>query len=299
MGKAGKVGVAALVVPAAALSAVAAKAAVPVGTPDPKAIVLKAADFPAATDDSHTSIPGTGALVAGYENVVRFKKPYGASKYDGVDSTALVETDVANATAAYGRLARRFSSPATRKEVAKQIAGKLKGAKVIATKPRSLGVKDSSMEIGFVVIVPKSGPVNVSIELLRVDRIIVQNLAVGAGKTIAVADAKALVGLVAAHADALLVPTASTVPTIAGTAQVGQTLTASPGTWSGAAATYAYQWQDCDATGTTCTPIANATSPTYVVQATDANQTLRVTVTATNAYGTAPATSAITAPVAP
>src|SRR5919201_5772631 len=55
-------------------------------------------------------------------------------------------------------------------------------------------------------------------------------------------------------------PTNLSLPTISGTAQVGQTLVGNPGTWSGPNPSYAYQWQRC---GATCNPIAGATAATY------------------------------------
>lgn len=298
MGKAGRAGIAAFVAAIAAASAVVATAAAPAGTPDPSAVVLKAADFSGATDVSHSSIGAVGSLVVAYENVVSFKRPYGASKYGAVVSTAFVETDIPNATAAYTRLARSYSTKATRTAIVKQFSGSAKNVKTKAIKPRALGIGDSSMEIGFVATMPAQGTMNFSIELLRIDRILVQNIALGAGKTVAVADAKALTGLVAGHAKSVLGPVSLTPPTVTGTAQVGQTLTATPGTWNSAALTFGYQWQDCDATGTTCTPIAGATASTYVLQPTDANQTVRVVVTGTNPYGAASANSAVTAVVA-
>lgn len=87
-------------------------------------------------------------------------------------------------------------------------------------------------------------------------------------------------------------PPVNTVPpAIAGTAQVGQTLTASPGTWTGAPTSFAYQWQRCDAAGANCVDIPGATAATYVVTAADVGFTLRVRVTASNAAGSAAATS--------
>ena len=92
-------------------------------------------------------------------------------------------------------------------------------------------------------------------------------------------------------------PVNTAVPTIAGTAQQGQTLTASPGTWSGSPAAFAYQWQHCDASATTCADIGGATAATYVPTAIDAGFAIRVVVTASSPAGTASAASAPTAVV--
>ena len=50
-------------------------------------------------------------------------------------------------------------------------------------------------------------------------------------------------------------PTNTTLPTITGTAQVGQTLTASTGAWDGSPTSFAFQWQRCSAAGTSCVSI--------------------------------------------
>ena len=93
-------------------------------------------------------------------------------------------------------------------------------------------------------------------------------------------------------------PPANTgLPTISGTAQQGQTLSASTGSWSGSPTGYAYQWQDCDSGGANCIPIAGATSATYLLAAADVGHTIRVQVTASNSDGSAAATSAATAAV--
>src|SRR4029077_1564139 len=89
-------------------------------------------------------------------------------------------------------------------------------------------------------------------------------------------------------------------PTISGTAQQGQTLTESHGTWTNNPTSYAYQWQQCDALGNSCLPISGATHQTYVPVAGDVGHAIRVQETATNAGGSsAPATSAATAAVVP
>ena len=93
-------------------------------------------------------------------------------------------------------------------------------------------------------------------------------------------------------------PTNTTPPAISGTPQVGQTLTASQGTFtSDTTPTYGYQWQACDAQGNNCAAITGATSQTYVVKTADVGKTIRVTVTATNSSGSTASTSAQTAVV--
>lgn len=93
-------------------------------------------------------------------------------------------------------------------------------------------------------------------------------------------------------------PKNSAAPTITGTAQADQTLTANEGTWTGdQPIVYTYQWQRCNAGGQNCVAIPNAKDKTYVAQAADVDNTLRVAVTGTNSQGASTATSAQTAKV--
>lgn len=93
-------------------------------------------------------------------------------------------------------------------------------------------------------------------------------------------------------------PVNTSPPTISGSAQQGQTLTGSPGSWSGAQPiSYAYQWRRCDSSGANCGNIASATSPTYTLTNGDAGSTLVLSVTATNTAGSQTAASAATAVV--
>lgn len=87
-------------------------------------------------------------------------------------------------------------------------------------------------------------------------------------------------------------PVNTALPTITGTAQVGETLTATTGTWTGSPAPeFTYAWE---ADGTA---IEGATSDTYVIQADDLGKVITVTVTATNDAGSASVTSEGTDPV--
>ncbi|MGD0272642.1 MAG: hypothetical protein ABSB96_02805 [Gaiellaceae bacterium] len=130
-------------------------------------------------------------------------------------------------------------------------------------------------------------------------------------------------------------PRNTALPTITGTAQAGQTLTTSSGSWTGSLPiSYAYQWQLCSSgslvparmtiddtapiTGPVfCGDIVGATSPSYTIQGAGilgsdtlrsfralqfgigVYYTLRVVVTATNAAGQAEAASSQTSPVLP
>jgi len=107
-----------------------------------------------------------------------------------------------------------------------------------------------------------------------------------------------ITGATAASAPGQAPPVNQTPPSISGAAQVGSTLTASPGTWSGKTLSYAYQWVRCSSSGASCSAIGGATASTDSLTSADAGSTLRVTVTATNRYGSAVATSAQTAVVA-
>ena len=90
-----------------------------------------------------------------------------------------------------------------------------------------------------------------------------------------------------------IIPTNSAVPTISGTAQVGQTLTATTGTWTHNPTLFTYQWNRAG------TAIGGATAATYVPVTGDIGNTLTVSVVATNSGGSsAPSTSAATGAVA-
>ncbi len=92
-------------------------------------------------------------------------------------------------------------------------------------------------------------------------------------------------------------PVATVAPSVTGTTTVGQTLTASLGTFTNSPVTYKYQWQDCDGSGANCTAISGATSSTYTLAASDAGHTIRVIVTACNGGGATASPSAQTAAI--
>ena len=82
-------------------------------------------------------------------------------------------------------------------------------------------------------------------------------------------------------------PYSTALPTLSGTS----TLTiASPGTWVGSPS-FSEQWLRCDASGSNCAAIAGQTGATYAPTEADVGNTVRVSVTGTNAGGSAVSTS--------
>jgi glucose/arabinose dehydrogenase len=96
----------------------------------------------------------------------------------------------------------------------------------------------------------------------------------------------------------LTLPENVAAPDVSGISRVGNTLTASNGTWTGSEPLeFSYQWLRCDVSGDPCVPIPAATEAAYTLTPADFGSSIRVVVTATNAVGSALATSTPTARV--
>jgi Ca2+-binding RTX toxin-like protein len=93
-------------------------------------------------------------------------------------------------------------------------------------------------------------------------------------------------------------PSTIAAPAIVGTLAIGRQLTGSMGTFDGdTPIATTFVWQRCDATGSACHTIAGAKKVVYHPSAVDLGSTLRLSVTATNAYGTLVSQSDPTEPV--
>jgi hypothetical protein len=91
------------------------------------------------------------------------------------------------------------------------------------------------------------------------------------------------------------VPVNTTPPSISGTPMSGQTLVASPGTWTEEPTEFRYRWERCNKVDGSCIWYREESpeNQSYVVIPEDVGNTLRVQVTAVNEAGkSAPVTSA-------
>lgn len=86
-------------------------------------------------------------------------------------------------------------------------------------------------------------------------------------------------------------------PSVDGTAQAGQMLTAIDGTWSGTPS-FVYQWQRCFGDGSGCGDIPGATGKTLALTDKNVGDAFRVRVTASEGIGSASKTSALSGAVA-
>ena len=283
----------ALIVLVAALAVTTSASA---ASPDVSAMNLQLVDVPGAKVTTQRLMTEKGYLAA-HLRVFTFAAPNGSAHLSQVESETKLASSASVPTAEIATTEKFFRSTSGRKNF---IAGVAKGLKVkpkavMVGKVRSVTGYDQGIEVP-VSISLKGLRVYENIVYLRLDRVAVFMVEgglrpIGAGVT-----AK-FTAAIAGHIGTELAPITVSPPTVTGTAQQGQTLTAAPGTWTASDATFGYQWQRCDAAGANCVDVPGATTSTYAVTASDVGATLHVTATATNRFGSAPATSMQTAVV--
>jgi hypothetical protein len=265
-------------------------------SPDVAAMNLQAADVPGAKVVNQHAVAEQGYVAAHFRSFV-FTAPNGGARLVGIDSETALAASASTAASDVSGAEKAFRSQAGRKAF---IAAVAKGAKVklkavALGQPHKVAGFDQGFEVATSVAL-KGGRVYENLIIVRLDRVLVQMLEagrrpIGAGTTAKYASA------IAGHIGTELAPITVSPPTVTGTAQQGQTLTATPGAWTAPDATFAYRWQRCDAAGANCADVAGATTSTYAVTTADVGATLHVVVTATNRFGSASATSAQTAAV--
>ena len=165
-------------------------------------------------------------------------------------------------------------------------------------KPSGLGVGDNSVAI-TVRLGTRLGEIRAVFAAVRVGQVDSAFYFLGMPRsTIGLAEAKLVARVSVNQIKTAMAPSNTVLPTISGSAAVGQTIGGLAGTWLSFPTTHTFQWERCDATGANCTNVGGATSQSYVVTAGDANATFRLVVGAQNRYGSATATSLQTSVVA-
>ena len=150
-------------------------------------------------------------------------------------------------------------------------------------RPRSLGVGAGSFDLLITVRV-LGLRTDLHISIFQVERVLGGVVTVGARADESLSVMKRLAKVMAARMSGQLAPRSTAPPTVTGTAAVGQTLTATTGTWAGAPPTSRPSGSDATPRGRPAS-IPGATNPTYVVTGADVGSALRVSVTAQNAAG--------------
>jgi hypothetical protein len=95
-------------------------------------------------------------------------------------------------------------------------------------------------------------------------------------------------------------PVAKALPSVVGTARVGEQITGTNGTWTGSGTiSYTYRWDRCDAAGNNCAQVADATRLTYPLTPADVGKALGLVVTAKDSSGSTVADAGLIGPIAP
>jgi hypothetical protein len=266
-------------------------------SPDVAAMNLQVTDVPGAKLIAQHSVKESGYASA-YLREFAFASPSGSSRLVLLETETALAPTAAFATNDLTQAQKTFRSTLGRKAF---IASVAKGSKVspklvVLGKLQAVGGYDQGFAVP--VSLPVKGKrVYESLLFLRLDRAVVFMFG-AALRPVGVGATAKYVTALAGHIGTEFTPVGTSPPTVTGNALQGQTLTATPGTWTAADATFTYQWQRCDAAGANCVAVAGATASTYAVTPADVGATLNVVVTAANRFGAPSATSTATPVVA-
>jgi hypothetical protein len=227
----------------------------------------------------------------------------GSTRLHWLDSEAEVGTSAAGTSRFLRAVDRLLRTKEARLAVAGSIADHLPAPRSAWTlrsvgARRGLGVGADSSDGLFRFRRGRQG-IDAHFAYFRADRVVGVIVLVGEpGRRVPVSVVKRLARVMLGRIGAELRPRSTGAPLISGAAVVGQTLTATRGTWSGSPTGFAYRWQRCDALGLSCTAIAGATGERYVVGVPDVGSRIRVSVSARSAFGSTASVSTPTAVVA-
>jgi hypothetical protein len=271
----------------------ASVAARPRGAPDLALMALQRSDFSGGARIDTQGYKRDPDYVADF---VRDFKPgarFGKSRSMFVESEVMLFTSTDEATSFVDFVRGLVSSKQGRAKLAKEAAsgaGLGEGAKFVFGPPRPIATGDQSLYVPATATA-LGVPIRFAMAMTRVDRVVSAVLVGGLQGSLFAGDVGGLLRKTAAHTRSGLVPTILAAPTITGTAQVGQALTSTAGTWTNSPMSFVYRWTRCDAAGASCAPIGGATSSTYPLTTDDVGATIRVSVTASNRVGSSSASS--------
>jgi hypothetical protein len=261
-------------------------------------MVLSAADFPdggvlAAQSDSVPAVLATIPRSSSYSRAFT-SAVFHNEDLVSISSSALVAKNASDITKFMSSLALITHSKAGQKGlvagIQKEFATKTKVLSGRLLRARILRLPDEAIDLAVSL---KFTGGNLEIGELWLEEGSALSFTIYVSKVFTAGDSAALARAVDEHiqiASTTIAPTNGTLPTISGTAEVSQTLTAVPGTWTGKSE-LGIQWLRCSSAGSQCSAIADATTPTYLVAAADVGSTLEIDVTATNGAGTTSAQS--------
>jgi len=226
-----------------------------------------------------------------YERVFRRGASFRKARLLDLEADVGLASDPGKARSFVSGIERALKSKKLRRQLANEVlAGAPPGVKVTFGRVGNVAIGDQAFIAPFSISIKGLVHLQFMIAAVRVDRVDqILFLAGMPGTKLSRGKVAALLRLADAHITAGLTPTVITAPTIGGTPQSGQTLTATSGVWTNTPSSYAYQWLRCDGTGANCQPIVDATTSTYVVADADVGSTVRVEVTATDAVATSAA----------
>jgi hypothetical protein len=294
-----------VVVLLAALSG-AASAAIAIlpapGAPDPKQMVLTSADLGGArvTLQRYYKDPDFPSVIS-YEREFEDGR-IGSTPITYLYNEAEVGTSVTTTTRYLANLRRLFGTKQFRAFLVESFATEFPVGGLVSNlqigRPRDLGAGAGSFDVPLTMRT-FGLRTEMHIAAFRVERVLGVVTAVGEpGRRLALPTMTRLAKIVAGRMSAELAPRNVAPPTIAGAPIVGQSLSATAGTWTRSPSAFTYQWQRCDVAGANCASIAGATGETYTVAELDVGATLRVGVSVRNTAGVASAVSAPTSVVA-
>ena len=294
----GCLGFALCVLAAASTSALAAGTAVPPDGPDLSAMTLTSSDFTSGGAASGGRWTTTGSLPTYIAQ--NGKGRIGSTSVMLTMNLLLAQADAVGAAGDIAITRRALSTPAGRAAFVKAFVKlpSIGGEKmtVVVGAPQVIAAGDEAFQFTLTYVIGKTREPALA-EFVRVDRVegFVLAKASAGGKSLPRAVGKAEALALAARMRAGLAVGVSAAPTISGSPQLGQTLSADHGHWTGGPSAFGYQWNRCDVAGANCTAIAGATQTSYVPGTADSGGTLTVTVTGSNTVGQMSSSSTPTA----